>query len=119
MKNWRNWIVILALVAYLFLFWWWASLGYPLEGQICNPPGSNQNCESYNILFAFAVATIDKLNFYGVIITAIATGFIAAFTFTLWKSNETMWGITKNPLTSLAPNTFPPIALALFCEMFI
>jgi hypothetical protein len=95
MKNWRNWIVILALVAYTILFWWWAASGYPTETKLCHPPGSTNNCESHNIFFALTVVALDKLNFYGVLITAVATGFIAWFTWTLRESTEKMWIETK------------------------
>lgn len=98
MKNWRNWIVILALVVYVILFWWWASAGYPTEAKICNPPASTNNCESHNILFALAVVALDKLNFYGVLITAIATGVIGYFTYTLKQSTDKLWRASEDQL---------------------
>jgi hypothetical protein len=92
---------IIPLLAYVALFWWWASLGYPAETQICNPPGSAENCESHNVLFAFAVAAIDKLNFYSALITALATGAIGYFTLTLKRSTDKLWDAGERQLRHL------------------
>jgi hypothetical protein len=67
----------------LLLFWWWASSGYPTQGQICDPPDSAQNCTNHNVLFSSVRYALYELNFYGVLITAIATALIARFTIVL------------------------------------
>jgi hypothetical protein len=91
---------VIPVASYVLLFWWWASLGYPTETQICNPPGSTENCESHNVLFAFAIAALDKFNFYSALITALATGAIGYFTFTLKRSTDRLWEAGERQLTA-------------------
>jgi hypothetical protein len=68
LKHWRHFVPI-CLVAYVVLIWVWALSGYPTD----------------------AVTALDKLNSYGVLITAIATAFIAWFTWTLRQSTEKLF----------------------------
>jgi hypothetical protein len=70
-----------ALCAVLFL--WWASCGYPTDEPICSPPPNDYDCQTHNVIIYFVWAALNKLNFYGAAITAIATGFIAFFTIVL------------------------------------
>ena len=78
-------IAIAAVVAVVcvWLFWWWAAVGYPTQEQICDPPPADYDCSSYSIVVYLILAALDKLNFYGAVITAIATAIIAWFTYTL------------------------------------
>jgi len=91
MLNRANIFVACTVIAFL----WWGSYGFPTQGLICNPPDSAQNCESYNILFALTVSALNKLNFYGALIAAIATGIIAWLTCSLRDSTKKMWEETK------------------------
>ena len=75
------WIALLAI--FLDFLHWWASLDYALHAAVCDPTTNNQNCVSYNVFFAFAVSWAYDLNYWGALVTAIATGFIAWFTFSL------------------------------------
>jgi hypothetical protein len=54
-----------------------------------------QRIENHNVLFALTVATLDKLNFYSALITALATGAIGYFTLTLKQSTDRLWDAAK------------------------
>src|ERR1700691_3077414 len=79
------WILLAFVGAALILDFllWWASLGYALHTTVCDPTRSQDNCPCYNALFAFAMSWAYDLNYWGVLVTAIATAFIAWFTFSL------------------------------------
>jgi hypothetical protein len=101
----KKFLPVIPLAAYVVLFWWWASLGYPTETQICNPPGNAENCESHNVLFAFVVVALDKLNFYSALITALATGAIGYFTLTLKRSTDKLWDAGERQLAQSQENS--------------
>ena len=95
----RRWQVIFAalLAVYVIWFWWWASSGYILEGQICEIPEPPKNCGNHNVFFYFAYRLATIANEWGVLITAIATIVIALFTATLWYvSRDTLWTAIKS-----------------------
>jgi hypothetical protein len=91
LNNWRAILVILALATYSIWIWWWASSGFPLEGQICEQQHTANNCEGYNILVYSALKVAATADHWSAFITAIATGFVARFTWTLWRSSEKSW----------------------------
>jgi hypothetical protein len=81
----RRILLILALVV-VFVIWmnWWASWGFPLEYPICGK-GENAvaNCPSRNILLFSVWRLAELLDPWGVLITAIATGAVAYFTWVI------------------------------------
>src|SRR5208282_3577426 len=81
------WIVVLALQSEPSAYY-----------QICetNQYTGKENCAAHHFLYV-AFWYIGYV-FNAAIITAIATAAIAAFTFTLWKSNEKMWSITRDSI---------------------
>jgi len=93
-KNWRNLIAILP-IAYVLSFWWWASSGYPTQGEICEVTNAGKNCANYNIILVTAWKLAATVDHWSALISAIATGFIAWFTWTLRQSTEKMWIETK------------------------
>jgi hypothetical protein len=71
---------VAAAVVCVMLFLWWASCGYPTEEQICDPAPNDYDCQAYNIIIYFVWTALNKLNFYGTAIAAIATTVIAWLT---------------------------------------
>jgi hypothetical protein len=66
------------------------------QGEICEQTKSGQeHCAVYNLSVYFLFKIGGFLNDSAVVISAIATAFIAWFTWTLWQSNEKMWSATK------------------------
>lgn len=91
-----RWALAACLIATcLLVFSWWALSGYPTQGQICEPPGSDKNCESYNILFALAWNGASKLDHWSVLLTAIFTGFISWFTILLARTSASQTELTQ------------------------
>jgi len=84
---------LLAGLILLFFAAWWSGQ----SGQICEyDQGTHQNnCSYYSLAFFLLIKSGDVINYYGPLITALATTAIAAFTLTLWQSSEKMWAITK------------------------
>jgi hypothetical protein len=74
---------------------WWGSSGFLLEGQICEVTDPPKNCESYNVFFYSTWRLAKAADHWSALVTAIATAFVAWFTWTLWQSNEKMWQATK------------------------
>jgi hypothetical protein len=83
---------IWALAALLLIYgvWinWWASSGFPLEGQICEIPHPPENCGSHNVFFYSAYRLASISNQWSALIAAAATIAIAWFTLTLNQSTE-------------------------------
>ncbi len=102
MKNWRNWIVIAVLVAYVILFWSWASLGYPTQIAVCEVANGTEKCAAHYVPVGIIRWVLFQLDRYGVLLTAIFTGFIAWFTWTLRQSTEKMWVETKKGTDALS-----------------
>lgn len=66
------------------------------HGEICEYTKSSQEeCAVYNLAAYFLFKIGGFLNDSVVVISAIATAFIAWFTWTLWQSNEKMWAETR------------------------
>jgi hypothetical protein len=66
------------------------------QGEICyEAKPDHENCAQYNLAALLLIEAAKLLNDYGVALTAIATVAVALFTWTLWQSNEKMWGVTK------------------------
>lgn len=88
----------LLFVAVIFSIWflWWASAGYPLDGPICYPPDSADNCQRYNVIFYSAWRLALVANYWGVLIGALATIAIAVFTWTLWQEGRKQREVTGN-----------------------
>ena len=94
-KRWR--IVVFWALAAIVGLWirWWGSSGFPLEGEICETANPKYNCESYNVFFYSAWRLAAVANHWSELVTALATVAIAAFTLTLWKSNEKATKLTQ------------------------
>lgn len=92
----RQILLFCALVAIVALWIrWWASSGFVLEGQICEVAEAPKNCESYDVFSYSAWRLAAAADHWSALVTAIATGFVAWFTWTLWRSSEKMWEATK------------------------
>jgi hypothetical protein len=85
LKDWRFCLLLAVVVVFAIWFQWWASWGFPLEHPICGEGQTAPNCPSYNIIL-FSVWRLAE--FWGVLITAIATGAVAYFTGTIWLVNR-------------------------------
>ena len=77
----------------------WALGLLPGHIEYCyDDQAGHEECATYNIAL-IAFWEIGKgLNWVSPAVTAIATGFIAWFTWTLWQSSEKMWKITARSL---------------------
>jgi hypothetical protein len=95
LKDWRVlcFFVIIAIPAIWIL--WWASNDFILTHEICRDPKTHEDCESYNVLSYSAWLLSKAIDPWSILITAVATFFVAAFTFTLWRSSEKMWKVTR------------------------
>jgi hypothetical protein len=69
---------------------WWASSDYILEGQICETYDPQKNCDGYNIFFYSAWLLGKAVDRWSALITAVATGVIGLFTYTLYKATTGM-----------------------------
>ncbi len=81
-----------ALLLLLIVAWLW---GPP--SQICKyNQSTHQNpCQTYNFAFFIIIKIGEVLNYYGPLITALATVAIACFTFELKQSNDRLGRLTK------------------------
>jgi hypothetical protein len=79
---------------------WWASSGFPFDGQVCEIPEPPKNCGSHNVFFYFAYRLATIANQWSALITAIATGFIAWFTLTLWQTTRGTLDLARNEFIS-------------------
>ena len=73
-------VLLLILVAFFF---YWRSLDYALYTTVCDPSTPNDECYGHNVAVAFVLTSALKLNYWGALGTAIATGVIAWFTLSL------------------------------------
>ena len=87
----RRQILLLAipLVAYVAWIHWWASLDFPLEGEICGAP--QNSCSNYNIVIYSLWLLANALDHWSAVITAIAAASIALLVWTFQRSSEQMW----------------------------
>jgi hypothetical protein len=103
LKHWRKIAVWAALAAYVVGLWIWKSYGFPIEKEICEKAANSaqHNCPSYNVgliaLWKVGEAFSD-FTFIAALISAVATAFIAYFTFTLKRSTDNLWRITNDTL---------------------
>lgn len=88
LKDWR--IVVFLALALAFAVWiqWWASSGFILEHQICSEPNNQNDCASYNVLFYSAWLLGKAIDRWSALITAVATGAIGYFTWTIWRVHQ-------------------------------
>jgi hypothetical protein len=70
------------------------------QGKICEDYHADKDCDSYNIFFYAAWQTIKFLDRYSALITAIATGTIGYFTFTLKASTDRLWTAAKGQIAA-------------------
>jgi hypothetical protein len=77
-----RYIWFLALLVLLFAAWmhWWASSGFPLEGQICEATNSPKDWNSYNVIFYSAWRLARATDHWSALITGIATVVLAVIT---------------------------------------
>lgn len=65
-------------------------------GEICEATNTGrEQCAGYNLAPFLIIQIFKILHTLEGAITALATAAIACFTWTLWKSNEKMWEVTK------------------------
>jgi hypothetical protein len=89
LKSWQKNLILAALVVIVAIWiWWWATSGFPFEGEICEIAKPPKNCSSHNVFLYSAYRLASISNEWGVLITAIATAVVAWFTATLWQSNR-------------------------------
>jgi hypothetical protein len=100
------WRVICALTAGLILVLIAAWLSNS-TGQVCGyGQGTKQNdCQTYNFAFFLILQTGEIVNYYGALITALATVAIAGFTYTLKQSTDNLWSAGERQL-KLAEDEF-------------
>jgi hypothetical protein len=99
LRNWRT-LLFFALIA-VFAIWiqWWASLGFPLDHEICSEPKGSDDCGSYNVILYSAWAFGKTVDRWSALITAIATGAIGYFTLTLKRSTDRLWAESREQRT--------------------
>jgi hypothetical protein len=70
---------------------------YPIETEYChesrNPP--RKECANYHVALVSLWRVGEILHTYHGLLTALATLAVAVFTWTLWRSSEKMWRVTK------------------------
>ena len=86
------WVLVLTIALWIR---WWGSSGFPLEGHICEATEAPKDCNSYNVFLYSAWRLAKAADHWSVLLTALGTTAIAAFTWTLYKSSEKMWIETK------------------------
>lgn len=98
LKEWR--VCLFFLLAVLFAIWilWWASSGFPLAHEICGEGNAADDCPSYNVILYSAWRLAEAADHWGVLITALATGAIGYFTFTLKQSTDKLWQSSEDTL---------------------
>jgi hypothetical protein len=69
----------------------WALGWIPAYVEICEETEKAKHCASYNIFFYSTWQAVKFLDRYSVLITAIATGTIGYFTYTLKASTDRLW----------------------------
>jgi hypothetical protein len=95
----RRIVAFFALCAICAIWiYWWASSGFPLEGQICEIPEPPKNCGSHNVFFYSAYRLASIANQWGVLITAFATVAIGYFTYTLFITSATQAQLTRESI---------------------
>lgn len=90
----RN-IFLFAVVVFAISFLAWSSFEYPTHIEVCEVANSTEKCSSHYVPVGVVRWVLFQLDRYGVLLTAIFTGFIAWFTWTLRQSTEKMWIETK------------------------
>jgi hypothetical protein len=88
-KAWPILIKLLAVAILLTLVGMEAGV-IPMQGEICREAAdkTHEYCTPHNIAYVVLHWISHTLNYYGGLITAIATVFLAFFTYTLWATGE-------------------------------
>ena len=96
-KRWQRNLLAYGLLGAFFLIWIWESWLGHTSGDICsqNPYTHQKECAPHNIVLVVLWQIGELLKDYGVIITAVATAFIAWFTFTLRQSTDKLAEIAR------------------------
>jgi hypothetical protein len=69
---------------------------FPTQINYCSDQQANHNnCPGHYLVSIPLIWIADHLEAVAAILTAVATAFIARFTWTLWQSSEKMWEATK------------------------
>jgi hypothetical protein len=111
-------ICAIAALVLIYSAWinWWASSGFPFEGEICEIAHPAENCGSHNVFFYSAYRLASISNQWSALIAAAATIAIAWFTLTLKKataklgeqqSNETK--IIQRAYLAVKPHGIRPV----------
>lgn len=79
----RIWLLVFAVALIAIWIKWWASSGFPFEGQICEIADPPTNCSSYNVFFYSAWRLAKATDHWSALITAIATAVLAVITWRL------------------------------------
>jgi hypothetical protein len=90
LKDYRVLILFSLVIVIAIWIHWWASSGFILSHEICSDPKATDDCEVYDVLFYSAWAFGKTVDRWSALITAIATGVIGFFTFTLYKATTGM-----------------------------
>jgi hypothetical protein len=119
LKDWR--ITVFFALVLVFAVWirWWASLAFPLEHEICGEAKAGNDCDSYNVILYSAWALAKSVDHYSALLTAIATVFVAWFTWTLYQSSEKMWRVSKVSADAAAQSAEAQVAVEggrLICQ---
>jgi hypothetical protein len=80
-----------------------AAWGSDSVGQICeyNQSTHQNDCAVHNVAIFLLIKSGEIINFYGALITALATIAIACFTYTLKKSTDRLWDASERQLGHL------------------
>lgn len=91
------WVSVFAFYVWLFLY------SIPVVTEICHQGDSHvkNECAAYRIPAFIFIETSKTFNDYGAAISAIATVFIAFFTFTLKRSTDRLWNASDDQLAHL------------------
>jgi hypothetical protein len=83
--------------------------------QICeaNQYGGKESCTPHHIPYVIAWYIGYWFDKASPVITALATAAVAWFTWTLWRSSEKMWSVTKEAADTAELNTRAAIAIQL------
>jgi len=82
----------------LFLYFIFRIIGWiPAESQLCqyNDYTSKEHCVTYSTEYVLAIETARFLNYNAGAIAAIASVFVALFTWTLWRSTHLLWEVGR------------------------
>jgi len=89
-------IIILSAGVAVFAVWmsWWASAGFPLEGQICDAANGGLDCARHNLILYAILLFAQTADHWSALIGLVAAGFIAWFGYILLRTNEKSLAVT-------------------------